>query len=69
MKDIVELIASLGNLHDAKILELVWRRRDRIFEMEIHNLYVDLVGSQNTPARLRRGLFFPKCQNLILRSI
>jgi hypothetical protein len=49
MEDVVQLVESLGRLHDAKILELIWRPNARSLEIQIKDIYVDLEGFPEYP--------------------
>jgi len=49
MEDIIQLVESLGGLHDAKILGLVWLPVTRSLEIEIKNIYVDFEGLPEFP--------------------
>ena len=49
MENVSDLIESLGALHDARVLELLWRRDERVFEIGIQDLYVDLEGFADYP--------------------
>lgn len=44
MHDVIELLKSLGGVHDATMLNLFWRADDRILEVEIDDVYSNFNG-------------------------